>query len=401
MSPSELYAADALELDADDLDKSDQQSESQRSCSRSGRSRKKEAKGSKPQVKESTKQKKKKRKRSTSSCGNAGSEDDEQSQSEPAKSKKGKAKAKPKRGVGKRKGGKAGQGAATKDATPTPKGNRWKRCTSCKKHKDAKEDFHADQSKCKKCVADLRAFGRAAEQQSCSAKMASLAKEDPATYEKVLKAWIKEREKNVAAGTKLKFSIMDFTISLRKTEGSRSESKGRMMWKAYFLTWAQSIEGGSYSEKEAEALWKQYEADPKIPKDQKGPHGHTRCKVPMFDDVTDYSDLSKQRELAKREKVSKKVASDDAAMSSRVRMLLGAGGEAVDKFSNDWEQVQEKMVANNLDSGSALEPNAEELLQRLDQQRGRPSTGSSARGPDAGSDSYSDDDTDKESEAEA
>ena len=94
---------------------------------------------------------KKRKARDHSSISSEKSQETEPSTT-PRKSKqKSKPKGKPRK-VGGRKGMKK-EGKA--------KAAGWKKCSSCKKHKDAAEDYHADQSKCKECVAGPRAFTRA------------------------------------------------------------------------------------------------------------------------------------------------------------------------------------------------------------------------------------------------
>ena len=284
--------------------------------------------------------------------------------------KRGKAKAKA-RAVGGRKGA---RGAKVEEG-------KFRKCGTCKKVKERKTDFHADQGNCKQCCAEIRAFARAADSQGCSDKMQELARTDPVSHSKVLSAWVKERQKASAAGEKIKFAIWEFAVSLQQREGARHESRGRMMWRGYYLSWAQTEEGGSLSEAEARSKWKDFEANRAIARDNKGPHGHQRLKVPMFDDVVEFKEIAQQRELSKREKLNKTTMEENkgGAASLRMKMVVGAaGGAALEVGPKDeWANISSRMKHASFDGDVALQPQAEELALEVQQQKARRSSGAS------------------------
>ena len=290
-----------------------------------------------------------------------------------------KAKAKQRAGAGSRKGGKMPRTSAE---------DKWKKCPSCKKHKDSKLDYHADQSKCRKCVSDLRSFKRACETQKCEERMATIAKEDPSLHERAVKQFVKEREKASALGERLKFSIVQFVVSIKKSEGQRVEERGRMMWKTWYLEWAQSVKGGGLSEGEANDKWREMEADSSVIRDQRGPRNHLQLCVPRYTDIMDYDDLARSRELSKGERLSQKQLQDEKVMSGRLQ-LLGSGGSSLDHFADAWDGkdgMEARLKANNL-AASSLEPCIDDLANR-EVSKKRLSGASSSR-PAASSDSGS------------
>ncbi|CAE7913471.1 unnamed protein product, partial [Symbiodinium necroappetens] len=307
------------------------------------------------------------------------------------------------------KKGKAAGKAKARDKKPRKKGGRrtgknpkgksqFLKCTQCKKTKDRSLDFHADQNRCKACMADVRAFSRATESQGCQDKIQELSRSDPATHAKVgvVKEWIRERKKMQEAGEKIKFNIWGFAIKIQHAQGQRVENRNRMMWKGYFLTWAQTDEGGCLSEQQAKNKWAEYEQDESLPKDNKGPGGHQRIKVPMFTDIVDFTELQKQRELKKTEKLNSKAMQDNKSSTAgvRLKMLVGGAGAESDldcmgAAQQAWKSVHEKLTSNQLDGERALEPDAADLALDLQHQKARRASGaSSGRRPDPSESSY-------------
>ena len=98
--------------------------------------------------------------------------------------------------------------------------------------------------------------------------------------------------------------------------------------------------------------------------DWKGPRGHLRLEVPLFDvdDLYSFDEYSKNRELSKKEKLTSKQASSDV-MDSRLKMLAGAGGggSGTDLGSSKWTAIENHMLSHGL-STDALEPDAEEMV---------------------------------------
>ena len=379
---------------------------------RSKRGRERESSRKKKHQKEKeVKSAKKKRKRSKSPSEEP-SEDDKsgaQSASEseasgPAKGgKRAKAKEK-KKGPPRKKGGRrAAKGGV---AAGKQEGGKWQKCTSCKKTLDKSKDFHADQTKCKACSADMRAFNRATEAQGCSEKIQDLAKSDPGTHTRVVKEWVKERRKMQAAGERIKFNIWQFVISLQHSEGERLEARGRMMWRSYFLTWSQSDEGGNLSEQEAKKQWQEYESDKSVARDYRGPGGHIRLKVPMFDDVVEFKQLSRNRELSKSEKLNSKsmLENKGRAAGLRLKMLVGGGGSAADNMGDQqsWDAIRQKMTTVQMDGELAMQPQAEDLVVDVQQKSKRRLSGASAAsraeesGSASGSSEYSEQEESKD-----
>ena len=272
------------------------------------------------------------------------------------------------------------------------------KCSTCKKTKDS-SDFHEGQARCKSCSSHARAWLRACEAQGIADKMAKLQKSDPKLYEQVMVKWIKERMKLDSVYQKVKFSIWEFVITVQQRTGLRKEVKRRMMWKEYFIQHAQKPKGGGLSEAEAQLQWTAWEKDKSHGRDWKGPRGHLRLEVPLYDDLVGFDEYAKQRELSKKEKLSSKQASSGELVDSRLKMLAGAGSSTDDMGGSKWGAIEDHMLNNQL-STDALEPDAEEMVmnEELKKKRRRSSGGGSKRAETVSStsddDSSGDDDED-------
>ena len=89
-----------------------------------------------------------------------------------------------------------------------------------------------------------------------------LSRSEPAAHAKVMKEWVKERKGMQAAGEKIRFNIWEFAVgSSRHLQGERVETRGQVMWKGYYLEWAQSLEGGAFSEPEVKNKWRELKKD--------------------------------------------------------------------------------------------------------------------------------------------
>ena len=168
--------------------------------------------------------------------------------------------------------------------------------------------------------------------------------------------WIKERMKLDSVYQKVKFSIWEFAISVQQRTGLRKETQKRMMWREYYIEHAQKAKGGGLSEAEAKLQWQKWEADKSHGRDWKGPRGHLRLEVPLYDDLYSFDEYSKNRELSKKEKLTSKQASSDV-MDSRLKMLAGAGGgsSSTDLGSSKWTAIENHMLSHGL-STDTLEP---------------------------------------------
>ena len=102
--------------------------------------------------------------------------------------------------------------AANQDSGETE--GAYKKCTGpCGKRK-LQDQFNDQQSKCKDCNLDIRSFWYTAQSQDCQTEMKTLETEDPAEFNQVLKAFVKERQKAKTQAAKVKFNITSFRKSL-------------------------------------------------------------------------------------------------------------------------------------------------------------------------------------------
>ena len=116
----------------------------------------------------------------------------------------------------------------------------------------------------------------------------------------------------------------------------------------------------------------------------------------MFEDVIEFKEVARQREITKREKLNKQAMQENkgGARSLRMKMVLGAaGGNAMEiGEKNEWAAMEGKMKSSGFDGEIALQPQAEELAHEV-QQKSRRSSGAS-RPPSSGtrsSESYESD----------
>ena len=234
----------------------------------------------------------------------------------------------------------AGQSAA---GTPSQAPNQdsggpedvYKKCAGpCGKRK-LQDQFNDQQSKCKECSLDIRAFWYTAQSQECHKDMKTLETEDPAEFNQVLKAFTRERQKAKAQAAKVKFNITSFRKSLVAKAGDRAERIKEMMWEGEYLEQARTAKFGYLTKEEAELKWKQFMSDPSVKKDQEGPRGYTRCAIPCKTTLTEFDEIAHQKELSQTERLSRTATKETIA--SRTNMVLS---EAADPAQDSFGSVQ-------------------------------------------------------------
>ena len=154
------------------------------------------------------------------------------------------------------------------------------------------------------------------------------------------------------------------------------------------------------SEAEAKLQWQAWESDKSHGRDWKGPRGHLRLEVPLYDDLVGFDEYAKQRELSKKEKLSSKQAASGELVDNRLKMLAGAGSSTDDMGGSKWGAIEDHMLNNQL-STDALEPDAEEMVMNEELKKKRRSSGGGGKRPETQSsgsddDGSSDDDDDEE-----
>ena len=224
-----------------------------------------------------------------------------------------------------------------------------KKCTGpCGKRK-LQDQFNDQQSKCKDCNLDIRSFWYTAQSQDCQTEMKTLETEDPAEFNQVLKAFVKERQKAKTQAAKVKFNITSFRKSLVAKSGDRAEQVKEMMWEGEFLENARTAKFGYLTKEEAELKWKQYMSDPSVKKDKEGPRGYTRCAVPCKTLLTEFDEVAHQKELSQTERLSKTATKETIA--ARTNMVLSeAADPAQDSFGSvQVNEIRAKAQASGVD----------------------------------------------------
>jgi len=220
-----------------------------------------------------------------------------------------------------------GQQAGQED--PSQSYDGWKKCGLCRKVLQH-DSFNQDQCKCKDCNNGTRQFNRMVEKQECGDKIKKLSAKEPRVIDETMREFIKERNRLLSVGEKIQFNVMDFIVKLKKSEGTRYARISEMMWETEYVEWAtKTAKGGYLSKEEAVANWEKWKQDAGHTRDQKGPRGFLRLKVNVTDQIQDYNDMSKEREVEKREKIGKKAPQNAQLMGDRVKLVLAgsAGGD--------------------------------------------------------------------------
>ena len=223
---------------------------------------------------------------------------------------------------------------------PSDGTERMKKCKRCKKSK-ALSDFYQNQAGCKQCSKDMRNF----ENHARNCKEVEWARSlDDAEKDALLVAYGKEREKAEKERTKLKFSMTNYKQRTVHAQGVRKEGRRRFMTEQGYYAWSRTPEGGSKTQKQAEEKWQEMLNDPKVP--SQGTGVEFQLAVHMFDDLIDYDDHGRQREIEQQARLNNKMSADE--LSRKTDLLVTAG-------VNVAEAAEDKIRAAMADSDIAKE----------------------------------------------
>ena len=178
--------------------------------------------------------------------------------------------------------------AASTPADPAPKSN--KRCTLCSRWLPD----HLFPSNGWRCCECRNAYDRLAKQviRENQQEFWEEIRNDAMELKKLLRRY---SESHIMY-SKTQFDLGSYIKEFSATTNSRANAEGRMMWEGYFVQFAQTAKGGSYSEKEAMQRWHEMLGSPWVDKDNRGPaRSPRRCRVPMYDEVSTASNLPTTR----------------------------------------------------------------------------------------------------------
>ena len=214
-----------------------------------------------------------------------------------------------------------------------------KKCSACQDWKENLE-FFSGQGRCKECSNMQRNLMRMADNQGCRAEYDTIVQGDDKSYRSLLKKYKKTREMAAKSSSKVKFSVTNFIAEYRTKRGARSEALGEMVWEQEWLEMAATVKYGYMTREEAQAEWRAWLADDKVPKDNKGPRGFIRVWVKTKDQLSRFAETSRDQVLSKLESLGKNCKAE--TFDARVKML---GNDAV--HTNLDSTTTEKLFGDN------------------------------------------------------
>lgn len=290
----------------------------------------------------------------------------------------------PKGGKGKKGKGRRKTSKGAGKSTPSPNKNKaedgYKKCKMCNKWKEL-DEFYEDQARCKGCHNDTRSLQRIAKNQQASVDLKKMETEEPKMYSALLKSFAKERDTAKKAGEKLKFSVTQFKISYQSREGVQAAGLGEMMWEGEYKEFAKTAKAGYLSDAEATANWNAWLADPDHPRDRDGPRNYLRLLIKVKDQVKNFQEAARQKELTKEEKLGKNAS--QATLDTRLGFVYGQHGlethEVGDGQSMKRKATQQLVLGKDggddiavLSSDGLLAPDVTDLLGNVTEKLRRP-----------------------------
>ena len=223
-----------------------------------------------------------------------------------------------------------------------------KKCSRCKKPKPV-SDFYAGKASCKSCAKDLKNL----ENQAKSAKETEWYKSlDEKEVDALLAAYNKERDRAAKERSKVKFSIT-YKERLIHSAGLRKEGRRRLMTESAYIAWARSVEGGSLTANQADEKWKEMCSDPSVPTEGEGTS--LKVAVKIYDDIIDYDDVAKEREIERSQKLGNKMTSAQLAQKQADLVLSSHSATDVEMKQAATALSGSGMVAEGVMVGSLSE----------------------------------------------
>lgn len=237
------------------------------------------------------------------------------------------------------------KGAAAKAAKTDPEASpdakeKVKKCKRCKRSKPL-SDFYQNQAGCKQCSKDMRNLENHARSCKETEWLKSL---DDTEKDALLQAYAKEREKAEKERSKVKFSLTTYKQRTVHAAGVRKEGRRRFMTEQAYYAWSRTPEGGAKTQTQAEQKWQEMLNDPMTP--TQGTGVEFQLAIHLFDDLINYDDHGKQREIEQQARLNNKMSAEDLAR--KTDLLVTAGVDA-------GEEAKAKMQAAMADSDIARE----------------------------------------------
>ena len=216
-----------------------------------------------------------------------------------------------------------------------------KKCALCAEWLEKATQFFRDQAKCKSCYNLTRGLQRLAESQGARRTLDEL---DMKTHSAVLKQYSKDRDKAKKLGARLKLNINSFLVEFRSRNGLQSLEEGEMMWEGEFYEFCKTPKMGFLTRQESEALWQQYDMDPAVARDCKGPRGYKRLWIKTRDCLNRFAETSQDKAVQRLERLGK----EPKAQVLEQRLQLLTDNNAVEGcHCNGGVEVQNVFVATS------------------------------------------------------
>jgi hypothetical protein len=218
--------------------------------------------------------------------------------------------------------------AASTPADPAPKSN--KRCTLCSRWLPD----HLFPSNGWRCCECRNAYDRLAKQviRENQQEFWEEIRNDAMELKKLLRRY---SESHIMY-SKTQFDLGSYIKEFSATTNSSANAEGIMMWEGYFVQFAQTAKGGSYSEKEARQRWHEMLGSPWVDKDNRGPaRSPRRCRVPMYDEDSIQFTHDKKQDLQSKKDTKNVFAEQDAKdrrwpLQGHEQWALNKHGEVLD-----------------------------------------------------------------------
>ena len=133
----------------------------------------------------------------------------------------------------------------------------------------------------------------------------------PGEKMKLCKTFAKMKKKQ--GRSKFNFNLMEYKTRVKRSKGTRTESRKKMMWYEEYKEHAETAAGGKLTEGEIAAMWKWNGTATGVRRDLKGPRGARRCNVFVGDFSIGYDDLAKEDEVEAHTATKRKATQADFA----------------------------------------------------------------------------------------
>ena len=135
------------------------------------------------------------------------------------------------------------------------------------------------------------------------------------------KSFRNEKKIAVKENRKINYNAKTVVERFKAESGTEIMAGAKMMWEGAYMEWAKTADAGFLSPTEAAANWKEWDENPKHPRDWDGPRGYKQLAIPGYDKrIVDFNKSTHSKELQLEQRLGKAV---DAARLEKIRQGLG------------------------------------------------------------------------------